>query len=521
MTCAQAMRIGLLGADPESGTVRGYLATQGFAPGDLAYIDTRSVTPTFQDLMAFDAVLVWTDYDVKDRVILGDLLADYVDAGGRVVLCNYAATDGHMRLQGRIITADYSPIGQTGIARSSSTLVAYDASSPILSGVTSVTGYYRSIGTLNPGAHRVADWADGNCLAAWGHNGKVICIGLLPGETSSLGMGGDYARLYANALRFSLNPQVGLLGSDSETGYIRSYLVDQGFSRADITYINTMYNTPTAEQLNAFDTVLVWSSYQLQNSVALGDRLADYVDAGHHVVLADFVWYVPDSQATLKGRIAGGAYNPFAYVSTAYTNATLGAFDVTNPIMEGISSLGSSHRMQLNVAPNAQLVASWSDGKPLVAISENGKVVGINMYPGEYTHSDITGDYGLLFANAVRYIPPTSLRAYVTFADYAGDPAYANVKVELLQNGNVVNTKWAQGTPSQTAVDFPSLTPGTYDVRVSSCKWLKKTVSTTLPISQRTLLNVTLDNGDTNGDGRVSVFDLNILKKNWNRTESR
>jgi hypothetical protein len=204
-TGSWAMKVGLLGGDTDTVFVQGYLQTQGFASGDLTYIDTRSVTPTLSDMQAFDALLVWDLQPFLDTTVLGNNLADYVDAGGKVVIATFSFYGGGTvwTLSGRIMSPDYSPFTPVGSYFFGSTLGPYDGSSPIMAGVSILTGKYRDQVTLNAGATLVASWADGSPLAAWSHNGQVIGVTLYPGQNDQTGLAGDYPQLFANALRFS------------------------------------------------------------------------------------------------------------------------------------------------------------------------------------------------------------------------------------------------------------------------------------------------------------------------------
>src|SRR3954454_4053485 len=49
-------------------------------------IDAGSTTPTLAQLLAYKSVLVWADSGFSDSTTLGNNLADYVDAGGGVVI---------------------------------------------------------------------------------------------------------------------------------------------------------------------------------------------------------------------------------------------------------------------------------------------------------------------------------------------------------------------------------------------------------------------------------------------------
>ena len=56
-------------------------------------INTRLTTPTLEELRKFDAVLVWRASPHADQEAMGNHLADYVDAGGGVVLAVFGTAD--------------------------------------------------------------------------------------------------------------------------------------------------------------------------------------------------------------------------------------------------------------------------------------------------------------------------------------------------------------------------------------------------------------------------------------------
>jgi len=78
------------------------------APVD--YWDAVTSTPTLADLQEYGCVFTWADSSYADQVAMGDVLADYVDAGGVVVLGAFVTfTQGNF-LAGRIMTAGYAPV---------------------------------------------------------------------------------------------------------------------------------------------------------------------------------------------------------------------------------------------------------------------------------------------------------------------------------------------------------------------------------------------------------------------------
>jgi hypothetical protein len=202
-----SVNVALLGADNNIGFVQGYLSGTGLL-GTITYVDPRYSTPSAASLSSYDSVLVWSDYVFQDRTALGDNLATYVDNGGGVVLATFDYYGGSgFSLLGNIMGSSYSPFTSGGSHYSDVSLGTYDAGSPIMSGVTSLSGYYRDIVGLDPGATLVASWSDGEELVAYNHGGQVVGITLYPGENTSYGLGGDYARLFANSLIFSAGGQ--------------------------------------------------------------------------------------------------------------------------------------------------------------------------------------------------------------------------------------------------------------------------------------------------------------------------
>ena len=95
-------QLALVAAAPLISTdeVRSYLmATMKFINIDV--FDASLVTPTVMDLKPYQSVLVFSDKAFFNPVVLGDVLADYYDGGGRVVLAVSATVGGVTRIQGR------------------------------------------------------------------------------------------------------------------------------------------------------------------------------------------------------------------------------------------------------------------------------------------------------------------------------------------------------------------------------------------------------------------------------------
>ncbi|MFC1635018.1 lectin like domain-containing protein [Planctomycetota bacterium] len=172
--------------------------------------------------------------------------------------------------------------------------------------------------------------------------------------------------------------------------------------------------TPTLADLLAFDAVLVYRNYGYEDPAALGDAMADYVDAGGGVVCTMFE--VASSGTTMRGRWDAEQYHviPRGKVESG-SRATLGTVhDPGHPIMQGVSAFDggvSSYRPStLEVMPDAVRIADFSDGRPLVVTKIIGGVrrVDLGFYPVSSDVNDkwwdASTDGAILMANALTWV---------------------------------------------------------------------------------------------------------------------
>jgi subtilisin family serine protease len=159
------------------------------AYGDLGVVDlfdARFATPTLEQLQAYDVVVTWSNYVYADATGIGNVLADYVDAGGKVVNLMFSMGTHGWNMMGRFMNENYTAMNGTNILFSTSCLGTYDPGHPIMDGVTNVCDLYRLSGTyLTPGSTAVANWQDGADLRSCQgrSNGGFhwrICWALLP-----------------------------------------------------------------------------------------------------------------------------------------------------------------------------------------------------------------------------------------------------------------------------------------------------------------------------------------------------
>ncbi len=174
---------------------------------------------------------------------------------------------------------------------------------------------------------------------------------------------------------------------------------------------------PTLGYLQGYDAVIAFSDNYWYDRVAMGDLLADFVDAGGKLILAVFDW-ADDNGWALSGRIITGGYSPFMNLGNdnLYTWADLGAFNASHPVMAGVTAASDDYRDDVILSPGAGLIAAWDDGVPFVA--EKNCVIAVNSYLGYY--HVFTGDVFRVIYNAVVYVASgcSAYQDYVFMDDY-------------------------------------------------------------------------------------------------------
>jgi hypothetical protein len=171
---------------------------------------------------------------------------------------------------------------------------------------------------------------------------------------------------------------------------------------AAVDMFDACKGTPTLAQLTPYDMVVTMDNNGYEDPVALGNVLADYVDAGGVVFE-----YAYDSETSLapKGRFAEAGYMPFIPGDNPNKPVTLGEFDASSPLMQGVTTLVTEDNTEPTLAPGATLVAKWSDGRDLLAYK--GRVISASAFVSDET--EWSGDFGRLTINGLRFLGPHRL----------------------------------------------------------------------------------------------------------------
>lgn len=195
-----AGRIGLIHCDSTGAIRNSMIATGQVAAEDLTDIDGCGAPPTLTSLSDFGAVLVWSNFAFSQPDALGNVLADFADQGGGVVIATYAFSSS-WRIGGRIAASPYSPFVVGGASASPSgrlDLANSNTAHPILQGVAAGNYFVNSNYTnpaLTQGATLLAVDTAGNRVISVNSTNRVVGISIFPGF-------GDMGRLFANALNF-------------------------------------------------------------------------------------------------------------------------------------------------------------------------------------------------------------------------------------------------------------------------------------------------------------------------------
>ena len=172
---ADGLRIMILQSGADVSQIKSQLSVMN----DVAFvdeIDVRLSSPSLDDLSPFDAVIFIANNPVTDQVTVGNVLADYADAGGGVVMTLATLIDG-WEVRGRFLEEGYYPIDLGPGALSGSALGDFDANHPIMQGVTEAQGELLGDISLATGAELVASWENGEPFVAT-KRGNVAAVNI-------------------------------------------------------------------------------------------------------------------------------------------------------------------------------------------------------------------------------------------------------------------------------------------------------------------------------------------------------
>jgi hypothetical protein len=195
--------------------------TNAYSGGNVNYLTSYGHTVSYlnnpiglalSDLSEFDAVLVAPEDQFSQPENIGNVLGDFADAGGGVVLSQFVFLEYYALVDGTIMEAGYSPFTIDSLSEWSEWSAenyfgtVYDPSNPIFNGVNvnNVHAQWQANVGLDSGAILVADWDTGKHAIGYNTLSKasVVGINLFPDQLYVYNT--DTERLIANAIDYSL-----------------------------------------------------------------------------------------------------------------------------------------------------------------------------------------------------------------------------------------------------------------------------------------------------------------------------
>ncbi len=194
--------------------------------------------------------------------------------------------------------------------------------------------------------------------------------------------------------------------ANSNAGTMIQTLLQNTGAFASVSVLNCTANTPTLAQLNTYDVVFTWDDNQYADTTTLGNNLADFVDGGGGVVLAQYDLY---NQSNGVDYQLGGRWTPNynciqPSLSTTSDSLTMTPLLPGSPLVTGVTKF-TSYNVGTTYLPAPGAVAVWNyqGGEPaIVSCNVNGHPrVDLNFYPYP---NNWTGDGATIIKNALLYV---------------------------------------------------------------------------------------------------------------------
>lgn len=194
-------------------------------------------------------------------------------------------------------------------------------------------------------------------------------------------------------------------GDFDDTAAVEALFADEpDVSTESFFFVN---QTPGLAQLRTHDVVLLFANGLFDESVALGDEIAQYVNLGGNVVIASFYWQVRGGSPLGAGWGALEAMDPFTSSGGAtYLPGTLGTVnDPGHPLANGLQTVTSTGFWGgVTAKSTTSVVASWANGDPYIGytmLPGGQRIVGVSLFPASGTSA--TGDWQTVFVTAVEW----------------------------------------------------------------------------------------------------------------------
>ena len=199
-------------------------------------------------------------------------------------------------------------------------------------------------------------------------------------------------------------PTVAVYGGTDGVNATR-HIADELSATGAFNSVTILDGSESRATLSAYGSILFYTN--VGGDMSFANKMPNYISDGGNLVAATFLWQA-DAMGGTNSLGALAPLLPFAgYGGNYITQVTMVANSPNDALLEGVGSLSAFYHDRTSLAPGARLVASWSDGLPLVAVSPSG-VTGVNLFPND-AYGYVYGDYIRLFTNALGGIQPGAL----------------------------------------------------------------------------------------------------------------
>ncbi|MDD1776093.1 MAG: PGF-pre-PGF domain-containing protein [Candidatus Methanomethylicus sp.] len=386
------------------------LGFSDFSTVDSWNYNTNTTLPTIDELFDYDALLVWTNID-GNYSLVGDLISDYLDAGGKAVIMTFSDS-ASWNLGGRYLSTNKNLLAPTDEGYDYWALGTIEnASHPVMANVTTFGSNYRANTneTVNGGIVIARyESAVNYVLAAQSPIYNMITLNFYPPERGT----SDGPLMERNALVFVIEdlhytPYVPpttefrvLLMCDDESWASTVQTALSAYTDFDEVVLWNYYSNttwPTLEELSTYNAVCVWTNYNPPDT--MGDLISDYLDNGGGVVVMTFA----DSAGwAMGGRYISTGKNLLAPTDDRFGTLTLGELTIpSHPVLAGVTTFSAYyHNNEYDTINGGIVIAKYNNGVILAAESPTYKMITLNFFPSDST----TGDASLLIRNALLYV---------------------------------------------------------------------------------------------------------------------
>ncbi len=247
----------LLGEDTDFKT-----ALQGLPNVDsYEEVDANSITPNVDYMLNYDVVIVASNYEFSNTTLLGNNLADYVDAGGSVCLLQATlATGGDWAIGGNMASEFYSPLTVASFSFSAAICNNFNEH-PLTTSLASISTSLWSSTSIQGNGVSLGNYDTGYPFAAYNPDKPIVAINVFPLNGN---WGGDLMQLMQNTIDwFAKGEWLSLDLEEFTVSYGESQAIELIFDATNLNggiyeaVININTNDPVDPEVNIPVTLTV------------------------------------------------------------------------------------------------------------------------------------------------------------------------------------------------------------------------------------------------------------------------